>query len=99
MSTYVLAFRGAPDRQAAPNEEEAWGAWFRGLGDKIVDFGNRVEHVQTLAADGGSGSDRGGLTGYIVIEAPDEASAAALAKGCPGLRTGVDVEIARTLPQ
>ena len=28
MGKYVLAFRGQPDRTAAPEEEQAWGAWF-----------------------------------------------------------------------
>ena len=32
MSKYVLAFRGQPDRTPAPEEEQAWGAWFGQLG-------------------------------------------------------------------
>ena len=42
MSSYVLAFRGRPDRTPQSGEDEAWGAWFGRLGSAIADCGNRV---------------------------------------------------------
>ena len=74
MGKYVLAFRGQPDRTAAPEEEQAWGAWFGQLGPAIADMGNRVGATRTLPA------------------------AATLAAGCPGLASGVDVEVAEVIP-
>ena len=50
MSSYVLAFRGRPDRTPQPGEDEAWGAWFDRLGPTIADFGNRVGTSRTLSA-------------------------------------------------
>jgi len=78
MGKYVLAFRGQPDRTAAPEEEQAWGGWFGQLG--------RGEPGHAV------------LTGYVVIDAADLDAAAALAAGCPGLASGVDVEVAEVIP-
>lgn len=94
MSKYVLAFRGQSDRTPSPEEEQRWGQWFASLGGAIADRGNRVTPEQTLASkqfDPGPAS----LTGYVVINADDADGAAKLAGGCPGLESGVAVEIAR----
>src|SRR5262249_36923749 len=48
MGKYVLAFRGQPGRAAAPEEEQAWGAWFGQLGLAITDMGNRVGATRPL---------------------------------------------------
>jgi transcription antitermination factor NusG len=98
MSKYVLAFRGQPDRDPAPGEDAAWGAWFGGLGGAIVDFGNRVGHVERLDAEHGGDAAKETLTGYVVVEAADIDAAMNLARGCPGLASGVSVEVAETVP-
>jgi hypothetical protein len=97
MSKYVLAFHGQPERTSGTDEEAAWSQWFGSLGEKVVDFGNRVEHVQTLVANGHAPSSSRELTGYVVVDAADDKTAAELARGCPGLASGVDVEIAKTI--
>src|SRR5262249_61935426 len=94
MSKYVLAFRARPDRMASPDDEQRWGQWFASLGSTIADMGNRVTPERTLAStqfDPGPAS----LSGYVVITADDADGAAKLASGCPGLESGVAVEIAR----
>jgi hypothetical protein len=98
MSKYVLAFRGQPGRTPAPEEEQAWGAWFGQLGPAIADMGNRTGATRTLPA--ARRGDPGGavLTGYVVIDAADLDTAATLAAGCPGLADGVDVEVAEVIP-
>ncbi|HEU5265390.1 MAG TPA: hypothetical protein VFU35_01775 [Jatrophihabitans sp.] len=96
MTNYVLAFRGRPDRHAAPDADAAWGTWFTRLGDTVVDFGHRVGQVRTVAADGG-GQDSNVLTGYVVINAANIDTAAELAGGCPGLAHGVSVEVAEAV--
>ena len=98
MSKYVLAFRGQPDRTPAPEEEQAWGAWFGQLGPAIVDTGNRVGATRTVPAAPRGEPGSAVLTGYMVIDAPDLDAAAKLAAGCPGLAGGVDVEIAEVIP-
>ena len=97
MTNYVLAFRGQPDRTPAEGEDEAWGAWFGSLGSAVVDFGHRVAHAQTLTPKGESAPDSAVLTGYVVITAEDLEGATKLASGCPGLNSGVSVEIAETV--
>ena len=94
MSKYVLAFRGQPDRIPAADEEQAWGAWFGQLGTAIADMGNRVGATRTLPAARRGEPGNAVLTGYVVIDAADLDAAPALAAGCPGLSSGVDVEVA-----
>jgi len=98
MSRYVLAFRGQPDRRPARDENEAWGTWFAGLGAKIVDPGNRVGQVERLNAEPAGTVAGEVLTGYIVVDAADLGAATALARSCPGLASGVSVEVAETVP-
>jgi hypothetical protein len=97
MGKYVLAFRGQPDRTAAAEEEQAWGAWFGQLGPAVVD-GNRVGVTRTLPAARRGEPGNAVLTGYVVIDAADLDAAATLAAGCPGLASGVDVEVGEVTP-
>ena len=97
MGKYVLAFRGQPDRAAAPEEEQAWGAWFGQLGPAIADRGNRVGATRTLPAARRGEPGNAVLTGYVVIDAADLDAAATLAAGCPGRASGVDVEVAEVI--
>jgi hypothetical protein len=98
MGKYVLAFRGRPDRTAAPGEERAWGAWLGQLGPAIAEVGNRVGAVRTLPAARRGEPGDAALTGYVVIDAVDLDAAATLAAGCPGLADGVDVEVGEVIP-
>lgn len=63
----------------------------------MVDFGHRVRHAQTLSAEGEVAREAQALTGYVVIAAETQEAAAKLASGCPGLKSGVSVEIAETV--
>jgi hypothetical protein len=96
MSHYVLAFRARPDREHAATEEADWGAWFGALGEAVVDRGNRVDPRQTVAAHGAR-LDGAAVTGYIVVDAADDNAAVDLARGCPGLRHGVSVEVGQSV--
>ena len=93
MSKYVLAFRGQPDRAQDADEGQQWGAWFAGLGTAISDMGNQVGTVRTLRSEDGGDRATEVLTGYVVVTAASADEAARLARGCPGLRRGVSVEV------
>ncbi len=97
MTNYVLAFRGRPDRTPAEGEDVAWGAWFGSLGSAVADFGHRVRHTQTLRTGSEGASEKEVLTGYVVIAAEDLDTATKMAQGCPGLKSGISVEIAETV--
>jgi hypothetical protein len=77
----------------------AWGQWFGGLGQAIVDGGNPFSgQACSIAADGsvstGSGS---GLTGYSILKADDLNAATSMAKGCPILTSGGSIEVYETI--
>ena len=97
MSKYVLAFRGQPGRAQDPDEGQQWGAWFAGLGAAISDMGNQVGAVRTLRSADGGDPATAVITGYVVITAADADEAASLARGCPGLRRGVSVEVGEVI--
>ena len=94
MSKYVFAFRNDPNRAAAPDEEEAWTAWFGEIGGAVADFGNRVSRASMV---GGATTDTDALSGYVLVTADSLDSAVALAQGCPGLQAGGRVEVGEVL--
>jgi hypothetical protein len=100
MANYLLVYHGG-SMPASPEEGakvmQAWTAWFGVLGDKVVDGGNPVSQVKTIASNG-SVSD-GGVnpsSGYSLIKADSLDAAVALAKGCPVLGSGASIEVAET---
>lgn len=101
MANFLLVYHGG-SMPESPEEGvkvmQAWTDWFGTLGDKLVDGGNPVSQVKTIAADG-SVSDGGSnpSTGYSVIKADSLDAAVALAKGCPVLQGGASVEVAETM--
>jgi hypothetical protein len=97
MNTYVLAFRGQPDRPAPADVSEKWMAWFGELGSSIADPGSRVGATATVAAADAGDPATAVITGYTLIHADDLAAATDLARGCPGLADGISVEVGELL--
>lgn len=100
MANYLLVYHGGsmPDSpEAGARVMQAWTDWFVVLGDALVDGGNPVSQVRTVAADG-SVSDGGAnaSTGYSIIRADSLDAAVTLARGCPVLAGGASVEVAET---
>ena len=100
MANYLLVYHGG-GMPGTPEEGakvmKAWTDWFGTLGAAVVDGGNPVSQVKTIAANG-SVSD-GGVnpsTGYSVLKADSLDAAVAMAKGCPVLAGGASVEVAET---
>jgi hypothetical protein len=101
MANYLLVYHGGqmPESpEAGAKVLEAWNNWFSVLGEALVDPGNPVSHVRTIA-NNGSVSD-GGInpsSGYSVVSAASLDAAISLAKGCPLLNgVGGSVEVAET---
>ena len=100
MGKYVLVFKGGG--MAATEEERnaamaAWGAWFGGLGDSVVDMGNPFAGSAAVSASGGNGAAGSGLTGYTILSAASLDDAVAKARGCPIFDSGGDVDVYETL--
>lgn len=93
MNTYVLAFRGHPDRDSGAEVAEKWGAWMAELGSSIANPGSRVGETSTVAADGAGDPAGEVLSGFMLLNADTLSAATDLARGCPGLAHGVSVEV------
>jgi len=92
MAKFIFAYHGG-GAPSDPAEQEkamaAWGAWYGALGDKLLDGGGPAGKSVTVSAAGLA--DNGGanpLSGYTLVEAPDQAAAAEMAKGCPIVQDG-----------
>ena len=100
MANYVLAFKGGS--QPGSDEEmqqvmAAWGAWYAGMGEAVVDGGNPFGPSNTIAPDGTvSEGGASALTGYTILGAGSLADATEMAKGCPILTSGGTVEVYET---
>jgi hypothetical protein len=99
MSNYLFAYRGGAGMATTDEEREAamaaWGAWFGGLGDAIVDPGNPFGPSTSIGGNGAGGS---GLSGYSVIKSDSLDAAAKLVDGCPVLSSGGSVDVYETIP-
>lgn len=77
----------------------AWGAWYDAMGDAVVDGGAPAGMSMTVSAngvinDGGTNP----ISGMTVVEAPDQAAACEMAKGCPLVQDGTgSVEVAEVV--
>jgi len=70
----------------------AWEAWFREIGDSVVDMGAPFGERKSIGAPGASKA-----TGYTVVKAADLKAAVALAQNCP-VGNGT-LEVLETMPQ
>lgn len=97
MPKYVYTYSGGKMPETDAEREAvmaAWGAWFGGMGDGVVDPGNPFGVSATVAADGTVGSaGASGLGGYSIVTAPSIEAATETAKGCPNLAAGGSVDV------
>lgn len=101
MATYVLVYKGgggmAETEEQRNAELAAWGQWYGGLGEAVVDGGNPFGPSAAVAADGSvSQGAPSSLTGYTILKADSLNAATALAKGCPVLSNGGSIEVYET---
>jgi hypothetical protein len=96
MAKFVYAYKGGSVAQNPEEREKAmaaWGAWFGGLGDAVVDMGNPFAGSTAVATDGSTTTSTAGLTGYSIVTADSLELAAKLAHDCPVLAGGGSVEV------
>ncbi|GAB3646077.1 hypothetical protein GCM10028791_05440 [Echinicola sediminis] len=77
---------------------EAWMAWAKKCGDKLVDLGAPLANGQALGPNGSSSSDKE-VAGYSILQAKDMEEAKALLKGHPhlGWGKGCSIEVHETM--
>jgi len=102
MANFVLVYKGGGMPQTDAEREQvmaAWGQWFGGLGQSLVDGGNPFGASASVAPDGGvKDGAASALTGYSILKADDMPTATTLAKGCPILASGGSIEVYETFP-
>lgn len=108
MKEFVLIFKNKVNENAKPSPEQMqqimaeWMDWMAGIAaqQKLADRGNRLSmndsktvkpgHVVT---DGPYTEIKEFISGYIVVKCSSIDEAVALAKGCPVLKTGGEVDV------
>ncbi|HTR80650.1 MAG TPA: YciI family protein [Bacteroidota bacterium] len=108
MSEFMLLFRNdvkAWSHQTSPDQVQAaakqWQDWIGGIvaQNKFVSSGNRlsvdgkVVRPNNVVTDGPYAEIKESLAGYMIIKANGYDEALALAKGCPILASGGNVEV------
>lgn len=90
MVTFLLSYRMPVDyRPGRPDAIANWTAFFKGMGDHVVDRGQPVSETAELG-NCGPGTRPGG---YSLISADDLEAAVTLARGCPALAEGAGLEV------
>jgi hypothetical protein len=105
MSEFVFLYRGGERPTSAEQGRlvmQKWMAWFKELAEKghVVDRGQPLERSGKLVrgaeksvTDGPFAETKDVVGGYTLVKANDVAQAAELAKGCPILDRGGQVEV------
>jgi hypothetical protein len=87
MTNFVLEYynngtNGAPAEESAA----AWGKWFGGIGDKLVDAGNPFAPAgKAVEKSGVTTIENHPATGYTIVKAGNIDEAVEIAKSCPVL--------------
>ncbi|HMH21487.1 MAG TPA: YciI family protein [Puia sp.] len=108
MKNFVLIFRESndPDLSASPEEMQGvmndWMNWMGGMAaqNKLVDNGNRLSKANARTVrpnnkitDGPYTEIKEFINGYIIVRTENIEEAVGLAKECPILKTGGNVEV------
>jgi len=102
MANYVLLYSGGGMAEGEAEQAaimQAWGAWFGGLGNALVDGGNPFSgQAKSIASNGSvsNGPIGTAATGYSIIKADSLDAAVQLAKGCPVLQSGGEISVYET---
>lgn len=104
MANFVLLYTGGSMSESPAEQEatmQAWGAWFGGLGNAVVDGGNPfTAHVKSIASNGtvSDGPIGTQASGYSIVKADSLSEAVEMARHCPLLHDGGQISVYETLP-
>ena len=105
MAKFLLTYKNprgggleqSPEAQA--KAMEAWTTWFGQIGSALVDGGNPIGQVKTVASNGSvSDGASNANTGYSIIEVDSIDQAVKASQMCPVLAVGGSVEIGEIIP-
>jgi hypothetical protein len=112
MKDFLLVFRNSPSALPQPSAEEMqatlklWMDWVGGIAaqNKLVDRGNRlvstgkVVRPGKVVTDGPYTEIKEFIAGYTIIKSASYDEAVEIAKGCPALNMGGNVEVREINP-
>ena len=102
MTNFVVLYSGStmPETEAETNEMmAAWGAWYGGMSESIVDGGNPFSAAKSIGSDGVISDGAVGshpASGYTVISADSLDAAMQTVVGHPHLKYGGDISVFET---
>jgi hypothetical protein len=110
MNQYMLLFRNEKNEGSAPSAEQMqammqqWQSWIRGLANtghfagtnRLLSEGKTVK-PNNVITDGPYMEVKEMIGGYVIVKAASLDEAVELAKGCPNLKTGGNVEVRTVL--
>jgi hypothetical protein len=101
MAKYLLAYHGGGMPETAEEQARvmaAWGKWYEGLGEAVVDAGNPIGHTRTIAPEGrvAEGGGTNPVSGYSILQADSLDAAVRMAGECPILQGGGTIEVCET---
>ena len=101
MGNYLLSYHGghlADSEEGIRKVMVMFGEWFDELGSALVNRGNPIGRIATISGKDGvvEGGGANPVTGYTVIQAESLEAAVKLARGCPVVVAGQQVEIGET---
>jgi len=95
MANYLFLFVGGEMEMPEGEDERnkvmaAWGKWFEGMGDAVVDPGGPLGQAASVSSGDGKAAD---VSGYTVVKADGIEGAKELAKNSPHLDAGGTVSV------
>ena len=106
MAKFMACYIGTPPADGARPDDEtikrgmtAWQKWREDNASVIIDAGGPLGKTKSVDSDGVSDT-RNALTGYVIVEAEDHESAAAMFEGHPHFMIfpGDSVEVMPVMP-
>lgn len=103
MAKFVLIYNGGgmPETEAEQQATlQAWGAWYTGMGQAVVDPGNPFTTMaKSIGSDGAISDGPVGspASGYTIITADSIDAAAKMAQDCPILQSGGRISVYEAL--
>lgn len=101
MPKYVFIYHGGkhPEgKEKCQKVMDNWNAWIENLGDTVIDPGLPMNTPKVVMSDG-TVVDNGGLnpaSGFSVISAKNMEEALSVARACPHLDIGGNIELAES---
>jgi hypothetical protein len=101
MAKYLLVYYGGKmetDPKLAEKTMATWMKWFGDLGKAVVDVGAPTQPGKIVSKSGVKSAGAKPVGGYSIVQADSLDAAIALAKGCPVIAVGGQVEVCPLMP-